>query len=88
MAKNRRTSKEMGRYVAAEQRGRYTAKTKQDTTKSPRWFGALILELLGFGLVVIVMNYLNVLPGSVSPWYLVLGLAAMFAAFFLATRYK
>jgi len=88
MAKNRRTSKEMGRYVAAEQRGRYTAKTKQDTTKSPRWFGALILEFLGFGLVVIVMNYLNVLPGSVSPWYLVLGLAAMFAAFFLATRYK
>jgi FtsH-binding integral membrane protein len=88
MAKNRRTSKAMGRYVAAEQRGRYTAKTKQDTTKSPRWFGALILELLGFGLVVIVMNYLNVLPGSVSPWYLVLGLAAMFAAFFLATRYK
>jgi FtsH-binding integral membrane protein len=88
MAKNRRTSKEMGRYVAAAQRGRYTAKTKQDTTKSPRWFGALILELLGFGLVVIVMNYLNVLPGSVSPWYLVLGLAAMFAAFFLATRYK
>jgi FtsH-binding integral membrane protein len=88
MAKNRRTSKEMGRYVSPEQRGRYTAKTKQDTTKSPRWFGALILELLGFGLFVIVMNYLNVLPGAVSPWYLVLGLASMFGAFFLATRYK
>ncbi len=88
MAKNRRTSKEMGRYVAPEQRGRYTAKTKHDTTKSPRWFGALILELLGFGLFVIVMNYLNVLPGAVSPWYLVLGLASMFGAFFLATRYK
>ena len=88
MAKNRRTSKEMGRYVATEQRGRYTAKTKHDTTKSPRWFGALILELLGFGLFVIVMNYLNVLPGAVSPWYLVLGLASMFGAFFLATRYK
>jgi Cell division protein CrgA len=88
MAKNRRTSKEMGRYVAAEQRGRYTAKRPQDSSKSPRWFGALILELLGFGLLVIILNYLNVLPGAVSPWYLVLGLAAMFAAFFLATRYK
>ena len=74
MAKNRRTSKEMGRYIAPEQRGRYTAKTKH--------------ELLGFGLFVIVMNYLNVLPGAVSPWYLVLGLASMFGAFFLATRYK
>ena len=88
MAKNRRTIKEMGRYFAPEQRGRYSAKTKKDTTKSPKWFGALILELLGFGLLVIILNYLNVLPGAVSPWYLVLGLAAMFGAFFLATRYK
>jgi hypothetical protein len=38
--------------------------------------------------LVIVLNYLSVLPGSVSSWYLVGGLFVMFFGFFLATRYK
>jgi len=28
------------------------------------------------------------LPGSTSPWYLVVGLVALFSAFYLATRYR
>jgi len=36
---------------------------------------------------VITLNYLAVLPGSTSPWYLALGLVSLFAAFYLATRY-
>jgi len=34
------------------------------------------------------LNYLSVLPGSVSSWYLISGLMVMFTGFFLATRYK
>jgi len=41
-----------------------------------------------FGVLVITLNYLQVLPGSTSSWYLALGLVAMFAGFYLATRYK
>jgi hypothetical protein len=48
----------------------------------------LILGLLVFGVLVIVLNYLSVLPGSTSAWWLVGGLATMFTGFFLATQYK
>jgi hypothetical protein len=44
--------------------------------------------LLCLGVLIVVLNYLGVLPGSVSGWYLVTGLVLMFSAFYLATRYK
>ncbi|MGC1418506.1 MAG: cell division protein CrgA [Acidimicrobiales bacterium] len=84
----RRKSKEMGRYVPAERRGSYTARKPVGDDHSPRWFGWLLLGLLIVGVVIIVLNYLGVLPGSVSPWYLVAGLVSMFSAFYLATRFR
>jgi hypothetical protein len=48
----------------------------------------LLLTLLVLGVLIIVLNYLSVLPGSVSGWYLVAGLVSMFSAFYLATRYR
>jgi hypothetical protein len=77
-----------GRYVSAEERGRYTAPVPRDVEKSPRWFGPLILTLLIGGVLVVALNYLNELPGAVSPWYLLVGLLAIFSAFYLATKYK
>jgi hypothetical protein len=38
--------------------------------------------------LIIILNYLGQLPGSVSPWYLVAGLVSMFSAFYLATRFR
>jgi hypothetical protein len=38
--------------------------------------------------LIITLNYLTVLPGSTSAWYLAAGLVAIFAGFFLATGYK
>jgi hypothetical protein len=84
----RRNSKAMGRYVSAEGRGRYTSPRPTSEDHSPHWYGWLLIDLLAFGLLVITLNYLQVLPGSVSSWYLVLGLVSMFSAFFLATRYR
>ena len=40
------------------------------------------------GVIVITLNYLQVLPGATSSWYLVLGLVSLFGAFYLATRYR
>ena len=80
--------KNVGRYVSPESRGRITAKRPVSDDHSPRWYGRLIVGLLGLGMLMIVLNYLSVLPGSVSSWYLVVGLLIMFSGFYLATRYK
>jgi hypothetical protein len=84
----RRKSKEMGRYVSAEGRGSYTARKPVNSEHSPRWYAWLLVGLLSLGVLIIVLNYLAVLPGSVSGWYLVAGLVSMFSAFYLATRYR
>ena len=47
----------------------------------------IILGSFGLGVAMIALNYLAVLPGSVSPWYLVAGLGSIFTGFYLATRY-
>ena len=78
----------MGRYMAPEQRGRYTPPRPATATHSAHWYGWMLLDLLLFGLIVIVLNYLQVLPGSTSAWYLGIGLLAMFSAFYMATRYR
>ncbi len=84
----RRDSKSMGRYMAPENRGRYTAPKPPSEDHSPHWYGWLLLDLLLFGVIVIVLNYLSVLPDSVSSWYLATGLLSLFVAFYLATRYR
>lgn len=76
-----------GRYVTATESGRVTPATPRTTLESPRWMLWAILAAFGLGVLMIALNYLNVLPGSVSPWYLVGGLALMFGGFFLATKY-
>ncbi len=83
-----KAKKTVGRYVDPESRGRVTKARPRGKDHSPRWYGALILALLVFGVLVIVLNYLGVLPGSTSAWWLVGGLAVMFTGFFLATQYK
>ncbi|CAB4871766.1 unannotated protein [freshwater metagenome] len=77
-----------GRYVSATESGRVTPRTTKSNTSSPAWYGKSMLGLLGTGVAIISMNYLHALPGSVSSWYLLIGLAAIFAGFFMATRYK
>ncbi len=86
-ASKQRKAKSVGRYVAPEVRGRVTKRRPVGADHSPRWYGWLLIGLLIFGMLVITLNYLDVLPGATSAWYLVVGLVAMFSAFFLATRY-
>lgn len=90
MAKSgsKKVAKTVGRYVDPQARGRITAKRERNFDHSPRWFGWVLLDLMLFGVLVIILNYLQVLPGSTSPWYLVLGLLSLFGAFYLATRYR
>jgi hypothetical protein len=80
--------KSVGRYVTPEARGRVTKRRPVGSDHSPHWYGWLLIDLMIFGMFVITLNYLQVLPGSTSAWYLALGLASMFSGFYLATRYR
>jgi hypothetical protein len=39
------------------------------------------------GLLLIVLNYVNVLPGGTSNWYLIGGIGAIVVGLFMATFY-
>lgn len=77
----------IGRYTAPEESGRYTPPVPRTVRRSPAWYGPLVLLLLVAGVLLIILNYMTVLPGSVSAWYLVAGIASMFVGFVAATRY-
>ena len=48
----------------------------------------MMLTLLVAGMLVIVCNYLGVLPGEASNVYLFVGLGLITAGFLVATRYR
>lgn len=78
----------MGRYTPPDQSGRYTAPVPRAVRRSPAWYGAAILVLLVLGVLTILLNYLGVLPYSVTSWYLVAGLVIILVGFMMATRYR
>ena len=55
---------------------------------SPRWYTVLISSLMIVGVLLIVLNYLTLLPGSVSRWYLWSGLGLIGAGFLMTTNYN
>ncbi|MFZ2056657.1 MAG: cell division protein CrgA [Acidimicrobiales bacterium] len=66
---------------------RYTAPIPKSVRHSPGWYGPLLLVLLVAGLLVIVGNYVGIMPGGTSNWYLVGGLAGIVVGAMMATRY-
>ena len=78
----------VGRYTHAEVSGRYTRPIPRNVKRSHRLFGPAIVFMMVFGILMILLNYLTVLPGAVSIWYLIAGLVIIFAAFMMATRYR
>src|SRR5579875_1996889 len=82
------TASRVGRYTPPEESGRYTRPIPRDVRRSGRWYGPFVLFLMIAGILMILLNYLTVLPGSVSVWYLIAGLVVIFLGFMLATRYR
>ena len=66
---------------------RYTAPIPKSVRRSPTWFGPLLLVLLILGLLLIVGNYVGILPGSPDNWYLIGGLAGIVIGAMMATQY-
>jgi hypothetical protein len=67
--------------------GRYTAPIPDEYRSSPWYVPAIMLGLFGLGILVIVLNYLALLPASPSNWYLLGGLGGIVAGFVAATKY-
>jgi hypothetical protein len=66
---------------------RYTPPIPRSVKQSPRWVPVLMFALLIIGAVMIVLNYLELLPGAASNWYLLGGLAMILGGIFVATQY-
>ena len=71
-----------------KQTTRYTPPVPKEVKVSPRWVPIVMFALLGLGLVVIILNYVGVMPGGTSNWYLVLGLGFVLAGIVTATQWR
>lgn len=69
---------------------RYTPPTArtEELTESPVWVAPLMFALFLIGLVVIVLNLTEVLPGAPNNWYTLGGLAVILSGFVAATQLR
>jgi len=65
---------------------RYTPPVPQSEKISPPWVAPLMFVLLGIGILMIVLNYMGLLPGSTDNWYLLGGLGFILAGIVTATQ--
>ncbi|MBA3302470.1 MAG: cell division protein CrgA [Acidimicrobiia bacterium] len=87
-APGKETAGQTGPGRTAPASGRYTPPVVRERTVSPPWVPALMFGLIGIGVLVIIVNYLGVLPGGSDNRYLLGGLAAITAGFVTATQYR
>ena len=59
-----------------------------DKGASPTWYVATMFGLMAIGIVVILINYMGVLPGGTSNLYLLGGLAMIGVGFAMTLNYR
>jgi Cell division protein CrgA len=80
-------------------RRRYQSPPRRKPKPSPRWFGWTILAVMFGGVIVIVLNYLNLMPsfsffglfhvnGDTNNFYLLGGLGLIAVGFIMATQWR
>lgn len=55
---------------------------------SPVWYVALMFGLMAFGVVVIVLNYIDLVPYDATINWLYVGLGAIAVGFFMTLNYN
>jgi preprotein translocase subunit SecY len=69
--------------------GRYTAPKPRTAKESRLWVPATMFAALLVGMIVIIANYLQLLPGGdAQNSYLFVGLGMLIAGFVLSTQYR
>jgi hypothetical protein len=76
-----------GRASTAAPSGRYTPPIPREIRMSRPWVPWLMGMLLALGTLVIILNYLELLPYAASNWYLLGGLAGITGGFITATQW-
>jgi cell division protein CrgA len=61
---------------------------KRPPKESPRWYGYVVLGVMALGVVAIVGNYMDLLPGSPTNAYLWGGLGLIALGFLGTTRWR
>ncbi len=69
------------------QSSRYTPPIPKNAKTSPRWMGLAIIGLFVLGVLVVILNYADVLPGGVNNLWLIAAIGAIFVGLIMATRY-
>lgn len=88
-AASKGTKKGTGKERPAPGSGRYTPPLPKSAKRSPLWVPVAMFTLIGCGMVVIVANYLGLLPGGEAQNSdLILGLALMVGGFVMSTQYR
>jgi hypothetical protein len=68
---------------------RYTPKAVHyEDMPSPMWVPVLMFAMWILGMLSIILNYMGLLPGGTSNWYLLLGLGFILAGIITATQYR
>ena len=65
-----------------------SSQTVGDKGPSSKKYILAMTSLMVLGVLMIVLNYLTVLPGSVSKWYLWSGLGLIGVGFIMTTEYR
>jgi hypothetical protein len=60
----------------------------KDHRPSPVWYAAIMFTLMAIGVIVIVINYIGLLPGGTDNNYLYMGLGAIAAGFLMTLWYR
>ena len=69
--------------------GRYTAPIPREAKVGARWVPWVMGALLISGMLVIMANYMDLMPGDdPSNWYLLGGLGLITGGFIVATRWR
>jgi LPXTG-motif cell wall-anchored protein len=81
-SKTRKKKKGQPGYVPPEKR--------KKPPPSPRWYPFLFLGLMAAGVLIIVLNYMALIPGTdqTQPVFLWVGLGLIASGFLVATKYR
>jgi len=74
--------------VTPKATSRYTPPVPRAVKVSPKWVPIVMFASLGLGMIIILANYVDLLPGKgPSNMYLLVGLGLITLGFVTATRY-
>jgi hypothetical protein len=76
--------KSKGRKKTQNRRYQLGARAKTKRKSSPRWYGPMLIVLMAVGVIVIIANYIGLVPGTdgtASPVWLWVGLGLIGAGF-------